>query len=92
MRYQIQKISGMHTECIENIAHALFVVGSGGSAKSDLLEWVRKQIPEYNIRNFKDEYVVVSFCDLIIYIYYVVGMTEKHYVLWQTPSSQVSLT
>lgn len=28
----------------------------GGSAKSDLLAWVRKQIPEYNIQNFKDDW------------------------------------
>merc|ERR1712137_666917 len=28
----------------------------GGSAKHDLLEWVRKQIPEYDINNFKDDW------------------------------------
>jgi len=40
LRYQIQKIA----------------VGAGGSAKNDLLQWVRKQIPEYNINNFKDDW------------------------------------
>lgn len=36
LRYQIQKVA----------------VGVGNSAKQDLLAWVRKQIPEYNIQNF----------------------------------------
>jgi len=40
LRYQIQKISA----------------GVGSSAKNDLLAWVRKQIPEYNIQNFKDDW------------------------------------
>jgi filamin len=40
LRYQIQKIG----------------VNTGGTAKSDLLAWVRKQIPEYNINNFKDDW------------------------------------
>jgi len=29
---------------------------TGSSAKNDLLAWVRKQIPEYNINNFKDDW------------------------------------
>jgi len=32
------------------------ISASGGSAKNDLLAWVRKQIPEYNINNFKDDW------------------------------------
>lgn len=40
LRYQIQKVA----------------VGVGSSAKNDLLAWVRKQIPEYNISNFKDDW------------------------------------
>lgn len=40
LRYQIQKIA----------------VGAGGSAKNDLLQWVRKQIPEYNINNFTEDW------------------------------------
>jgi filamin len=40
LRYQIQKVA----------------VGVGHSAKNDLLAWVRKQIPEYNITNFKENW------------------------------------
>jgi filamin len=40
LRYQIQKVA----------------VGVGNSAKQDLLAWVRKQIPEYNITNFKENW------------------------------------
>lgn len=30
--------------------------GDGGSAKNELLEWVRKKIPEYNIQNFQKDW------------------------------------
>jgi hypothetical protein len=31
-------------------------VGSAGSAKNALLEWVRSKIPEYDITNFTSKY------------------------------------
>lgn len=35
-------------------------IEEGKSAKNELLEWVRSKIPEYNINNFKDEYLFFS--------------------------------